>query len=952
MKEKIGHYSRSRRIDASSFNEPDFDDEKSKEKWFGGKRKVNTGRLLPKWINSISKSINPENLQIHIVGQSHIDIAWMWRYEQTKKKAQKTFKKAILHSNIFPDTYRFALSEPLLLEWIKKDNPDLFKDIQDLVKRGNIELVGGSYVEPDCMMPSGESFIRQRLYGMRFYRENFGILPDVEWFLDSFGYNHGLSQILAKSGAQYFWTSKLTWNRDTVFPFVNFWWQGPDGSKILTANFGMGMGPLETWEKFEVGRHLLKRDGRKIWSYDLDYEILNQHIEKEICPHVGYFFGHGDGGHGPTHREVAFANELTKNPMFKWSKIGEFYKELEKYSEKFPIWNDELYLETHRGCFSNHAEVKRYNRKFENLLVSLEILFTVLTKFLPEFQYPRENLELLWKITLKNQFHDILPGSSIPEVYDDCWDDWNEQKVKFKLILKEVGNILSNDKSVSDKANSVDIYFFNPSSWERNSRIFIPITVFTNNIVLNNDNLPNYAKVKIFDSKNKEYICQPVRAELNNTIDPLPAGWWTIIPLKPLCLTPAKIILFNEKESKKIEKSTTLKASKNVLSNELLSVRINPKNGAIIELIANYVDKGINLLNGESSNLTFGYLDIGYEGFAAWNLTPKYWEYPLDFGNNNKKIKIKVINSGPIFTSLEISKELAINPISQKITLFKDLPLIYLEYNTNWKQSDAMLKILYSTNTKAEIVTSDGVYCAIQQKTNPKVSCDKARFEKICHKYIDLSTPDRKWGIALLNEGKYAFDVDYQDMRLTMLRCCKYPPPSIDAWVNKERKVNKEKYNNVVPSHSGLGPFKCRYALFPHNGGALINPDGTPNVAVKRKAEEFNNPIIILPSKGHRLDLLDPILEIQTPNVYLGALKLKEWVKSDNIIIRFFEGSGISTTARIKINSSLLDKISLIKPVDLLEREIKKSYELKRESGVLTFELNKFEICTFELVLN
>ncbi|MFX1268801.1 MAG: glycoside hydrolase family 38 C-terminal domain-containing protein, partial [Promethearchaeota archaeon] len=673
---------------------------------------------------------------------------------------------------------------------------------------------------------------------------------------------------------------------------------------------------------------------------------------KEICPHVGYFFGHGDGGHGPTHREVAFANELTKNPMFKWSKIGEFYKELEKYSEKFPIWNDELYLETHRGCFSNHAEVKRYNRKFENLLVSLEILFTVLTKFLPEFQYPRENLELLWKITLKNQFHDILPGSSIPEVYDDCWDDWNEQKVKFKLILKEVGNILSNDKSVSDKANSVDIYFFNPSSWERNSRIFIPITVFTNNIVLNNDNLPNYAKVKIFDSKNKEYICQPVRAELNNTIDPLPAGWWTIIPLKPLCLTPAKIILFNEKESKKIEKSTTLKASKNVLSNELLSVRINPKNGAIIELIANYVDKGINLLNGESSNLTFGYLDIGYEGFAAWNLTPKYWEYPLDFGNNNKKIKIKVINSGPIFTSLEISKELAINPISQKITLFKDLPLIYLEYNTNWKQSDAMLKILYSTNTKAEIVTSDGVYCAIQQKTNPKVSCDKARFEKICHKYIDLSTPDRKWGIALLNEGKYAFDVDYQDMRLTMLRCCKYPPPSIDAWVNKERKVNKEKYNNVVPSHSGLGPFKCRYALFPHNGGALINPDGTPNVAVKRKAEEFNNPIIILPSKGHRLDLLDPILEIQTPNVYLGALKLKEWVKSDNIIIRFFEGSGISTIARIKINSSLLDKISLIKPVDLLEREIKKSYELKRESGVLTFELNKFEICTFELVLN
>jgi len=949
--EKKGHYSGNRRIDKTGFNEPGFDDEKSREKWFGGKRKVNTSRLLPKWINSISKSINPEKLRIHIVGQSHIDIAWMWQYEQTKKKAQKTFEKAILHSNIFPEKFRFALSEPLLLEWVKKDNLDLFKEIQDLVKRGNIELVGGSYVEPDCMMPSGESFIKQRLYGMRFYKENFNMLPDVEWYLDSFGYNHGLPQILAKSGARYFWTSKLTWNKDTIFPFVNFWWQGPDGSRILTANFGMGMEPLETWEKFEVGRHLLKIDGRKIWNYNLDYETLNKHVEKEICPDVGYFFGHGDGGHGPTHKEVAFANELVKNSMFKWSKIEDFYKELENYAEKFPIWNDELYLETHRGCFSNHAEVKRYNRKFETLLISLEILSTILINFLPEFQYPRDHLESLWKITLKNQFHDILPGSSIPEVYDDCWKDWNEQQVIFKSIFKEMGNLLSNDNGISDKENSADIYFFNPSSWERNSRIFIPITVFKNGLEFNNDNTPNYAKVKILNGKNKDYICQPIRAESNDTIDPMPAGWWTVIPLKPLCLTPAKITIINENETKKIKKSTTLKASENFLSNKVISLGIDPKNGAIIGLLANYIDRDKNLLNGESSNLTFGYLDIGYDAFYAWNLTPKYWEHPLELDNSNKT-KVNIINSGPIFTSIEISKELGINPISQKITLFKNLPLIYLEYNTNWKQPDAMLKILYSTNTKAEMVTSDGVYCAIQHKTNPKVPCDKARYEKICHKYIDLSTPDRKWGIALLNEGKYAFDVNDQDMRLTLLRCCKYPPPSIDAWVNEERKVNKERFNHVVPSHSGLGPFKCRYALFPHNGGALLNPDGSANIAVKRKAEEFNNPIITLPSKGHRLDILDPILEIQTPNVYLGALKLKEWVKSENIIIRFAEGSGISTTARIKINSCLLDKISLIKSVDLLEREINKSFEFKKDSGILTFELNKFEICTFELVLN
>ena len=134
------------------------------------------------------------------------------------------------------------------------------------MKNGGIELVGGSYVEPDCMMPSGEAFVRERLYGMRFYKENFGVLPEVEWFLDSFGYNWGLPQILVKSGAKYFWTTKITWNLQTNFPFVYFWWEGPDGTRILTANFGMGFGPLHRWLYTEPGRRPLKPGGQKVWE--------------------------------------------------------------------------------------------------------------------------------------------------------------------------------------------------------------------------------------------------------------------------------------------------------------------------------------------------------------------------------------------------------------------------------------------------------------------------------------------------------------------------------------------------------------------------------------------------------------------------------------------------------------------------------------------------------------
>ena len=206
MKE-IGHYSGNKRLDVSDLEEPDQDTDDERHKWLSGRREIRVKRKLRLWNERIAPTVDPSALIIHMVGQSHIDCAWMWRFEQTRKKAQVTFQKAITHSKMFPDTFCFALSQPILLEWIKEDNPILFKEIQEFVKKGNIELVGGSYVEPDCMMPSGEAMIRQRLYGMKFLWDNFHQLPSVEWFLDSFGYNFGLPQILVKSGAKYFWST-------------------------------------------------------------------------------------------------------------------------------------------------------------------------------------------------------------------------------------------------------------------------------------------------------------------------------------------------------------------------------------------------------------------------------------------------------------------------------------------------------------------------------------------------------------------------------------------------------------------------------------------------------------------------------------------------------------------------------------------------------------------------
>jgi alpha-mannosidase len=947
LTDKIGYYSGNRRLDSKNLEEPDVDTEKSKNKWLSAEREVSIKRKL-----RLLKNLCPdyEDLIIHQVGESHIDCAWMWRYEQTRKKAIITFRKAVLHAKLFPETFCFALSEPLLLEWVKQDDSELFKQIQETVKSGNIELVGGSYVEPDCMMPSGESFIRQRLYGMRFFRDNFDCLPKVEWFLDSFGYNRGLPQILIKSGAKYFWTTKITWNLQTTFPFVNFWWQGPDGSKILTSNFHMGDGALYSWDKFGIGHHLLKKDGQKRWDYTDNYDDLINHVGEEYCPHVGFFFGLGDGGHGPTHKEVAIANAQAKLPMFKWSRVGNFFEELNKYSEKFPIWDDELYLENHRGCFSNHSDVKRHNRKYENNLISLEMLAVITSLITPDYPYPTELFEKLWKIILKNQFHDVLPGSSIPEVYDDCWEDWQLQDNSISHIIKVIGSKLSSKYEKQSLKSNGNFFLFNSLPWERTSRLFIPATIINQKISEEKNWKPKPAKLQFLNSEKLEFFCQPVSKEDDSWNDPRSTGWWAVVTLKPLSITHVKLVLIDE-----ITIQSENNASINIISNGITHLELNQTTGAFVDLRMKNLNNGSNLLRGISSNLTKTFLDDD-KTFPAWNIKPEYWNFPLELPNDSG-VEIKVIENGPIFVSLQINRLLGKDTVIQKVILFKTLPEIYLEYHTHWSQPNTMLKILYRTATKAEIATVDGAYAIVNYKTNPKAPCDKARYEKICHKFIDMSSPDKSWGIALINEGKYAFDVNGGDLKLTVLRSPKYTPPSPEAWVNLERKLNKDLHDHEPPEFSELVPFRCNYILYPHSGSTLTNLDGTPNPMIRRKAEEFNNPITIIPLEGtdetesRPLLIGESILQVFPSNINLGVMKYTEWKQDNSIIIRFFEGCGFSVSAEAKFHPKIAERITKIEETDLLERSLNNSPEWNEKEGTLSFKMNKFELRSFKIML-
>jgi alpha-mannosidase len=309
-RDKIGKVSGNLRIDPSTLEEREEDTDDIMRLWVEELAKdkeflADVTEEMAKWKDIIaSTGCDPGKITVHMVGESHLDMAYKWRYEQTIKKAKRTLTKAIKHAKNVPG-FRFAVSSPQIMAWLKESYPEFYIDVKEFVKKGSIELVGGSWVEADCNMPSGEAFVRQRLHGMMLYRDEFGRLPEAEWFPDTFGYNAGLPQILAKSGTKYFLTSKMTWNATNEFPLTHFWWASPDGSKVLVTSSRTGVNLFAQFSRYGIYRRMPKAGTKTTWTYEDEFADLVRCLDNSSwVPAIGLFMGKGDGGHGPTHQEV------------------------------------------------------------------------------------------------------------------------------------------------------------------------------------------------------------------------------------------------------------------------------------------------------------------------------------------------------------------------------------------------------------------------------------------------------------------------------------------------------------------------------------------------------------------------------------------------------------------------------------------------------------------------
>ncbi len=416
--------------------------------------------------SEISKISNNyiNSLKIQLLGHAHLDLAWLWDVEETWEAAQRTFTSVLNLQQDFPELI-FCHSTPALYEWIEQNRPDLFNRIKQQIELGKWEVAAGLWVEPELNTVGGESIVRQVLYGQRYVWEKFGKFSPVAWLPDTFGFSWQLPQILQGGNIKYFATQKLRWNDSTEFPFEFFWWEAPEKSRILS----LMLPPIgESIEPVKMTKYAC--------------EWLTKTGEKNVL----WLPGVGDHGGGPT-RDMLEVNRRWQDsaffPVLEFSTSENFLTNLvEENSGNFPIWQDELYLEFHRGCYTTHADQKRWNRRCENLLYQAE-LFSVFASILTDHFYRKNDLETAWKLVLFNQFHDILPGSAIPKVYVDANNNWLAAERLGKEILRESLERVAVNIDVSppfplDTFSGGMIYpiiVFNSLNWQRSELVSVAL---------------------------------------------------------------------------------------------------------------------------------------------------------------------------------------------------------------------------------------------------------------------------------------------------------------------------------------------------------------------------------------------------------------------------------------------------------------------------------------------
>ena len=667
------------------------------------------------------------------IGHTHIDVAWWWTVAQTEEKTCRSFSTVLRLMEQYPN-YKFMSSQPQLYVFLKARYPELFEQIKQRVAEGRWEPEGGMWVEADCNLTSGESLVRQFIYGKRFFKDEFGVDNRMLWLPDVFGYSGALPQIMKQCGIDYFMTTKLAWNQINKIPYDTFLWRGIDGTEVLThlvTTLDLGQDPTKNF--FTTYNGQLHPDAiMGGWQ---------RYQQKDINNDILISYGYGDGGGGPTRDMLETSIRMEKGiegiPKVRQAFARTFFDELaERVSgnRRLPTWEGELYFEYHRGTLTSMARNKRGNRKSELGMMDLELLSVLAAD---KVAYQKEEMDALWRVILINQFHDILPGSAIHEVYEVT-------KGEYASIAEKIAAMKAERLAALTPAGE-GVTVFNTTGFARNDVV----------------TLPGVQAEALADETGRTY---PVQKTADGAV----------VYLENLPSKGRKG--FAKVGSAAAASPFTLSADSHTLDTPFYTVRFD-ETGRIASMFDKDARREV-FQDGQTGNAMRVFEDkpIYYDNWDIDNFyTEKFWEV-------TDLKEFTWTENGPVRATLHLVRNFSHSTICQDIHFYANLRRVDFVTTVDWHEHQSLLKVFFPANVHTDQATFEIQYGNLTRKTFSNTSWDRARFESCGQKWCDVS--EGHYGVSVLNDCKYGHSVKDGCIGLTLIKSGIEPNPVTDQEVH------------------------------------------------------------------------------------------------------------------------------------------------------------------------
>ena len=823
--------------------------------------------------------------KLYMIGNAHIDPVWLWRWPEGFQEVKATFRSALDRMMEYPD-FKFTASSSLFYEWVENSDPDMFAEIRARVAEGRWEIAGGWVIEPDCNIPCGESFVRQGLYGQRYFRRKFGKTAKTGYNADSFGHNGSLPQILKKSGLEnYVFLRPMPAEKE--LPGRIFRWQSDDGSEVLAYRIPYA---YCTW-----GKELIS---------DLD------RIKGEMQGDAGelmFFYGVGNHGGGPTRRNIESIRNLNANkayPELVFSTTEEFFDSIRREGGNYPVVRDDLQHHA-SGCYSVHSGIKRWNRKAENKLITAE-KFSAIAGVVKNRPYPR-NFEQAWKRVLFCQFHDILAGTSLVSAYEDARNMHGEAMSIAGENLNYAVQAISWDIDIERDEDMRPIVVFNPHSWtgkmvcelevrgigdgryrltdERGN--FVPSQIIQSESVTGQRRLlfvaelpsMGYRTYKLYFNQEQEpAVSRPESGKLpeqdgreNTELHNIPQSFSQNIS-QTILQNISQSIPENKLEIKPENKLENIPGDvpDHVLENSCFRLEINPDTG----YIRSFYDKkqGIEVFGGEGARLS-----VIDDKSDTWS--HGVFKFDREIGNM-LPVRMRKVEEGPVRSALRVRYRYKDSYVTQEFRMYHELDYVEVKVEADWREPLTMLKVKFPVHLDFPRPTCEIPYGTIEKRTGGE--------EEPGQTWIDLSGESRDkpivYGLAVANDAKYSYSFGSDEMAVTILKNSPYAhhgPAELDP---------EKEY--VYVDH-GVQTFL--YAMLPHAGS-------WKDSGIIRTAQEINQRPVILAESCHRgsLPQSDSFLSVDKGQVIVSAVKEAE--DQDGIVIRAYETLKQPVDAEISLN--------------------------------------------------